>query len=111
MVINGHHHRDFVRILDGVLYFELNSTQMDYMPNTHNLFPKEITDMCRSAPHCVFWNDPVHAIITVEGTTVTCEGMESEFFMGITREQTPNTKCDLAGRPATARVSSFKITL
>ncbi len=111
MVMNGHHHRDFVRIMDGVLYFEINSTQMDYMPKKHNLYPQEIVDKFRSAPHCVFWTDPIHAIITIEGTTITCEGMESDFFMGIRREDTENSIYDKSGRPTTAKVSSFKITL
>ena len=29
MVMNGHYHRDFVRILDGILYFEINSSKKD----------------------------------------------------------------------------------
>ena len=111
MAINGHYHVDYTRLLDGVLYFDFNCVNNYWLPKKHSLFPKEITEKYTSAPHCVYWNDPLYAIITIEGTTITCEGRESTFFMGIRREDTDCGNYDRAGRPTTAKVSSFKITL
>ena len=112
MCINGHHHRDNIRILDNVVYFDLNSTSFDWLSqNPHDLFPEEITKAARNAPKTVMYSDPIHAIITLEGTTITIDGMESEMFMGVRREDTNNDICDKDGRPVVPRVQSAKITL
>lgn len=111
LVMNGHHHRDFVRILDGIIYFDVNSSNYDWVPKPHNCYPQELHDKYTSLKNSVTYTAPVFGIITVEGTTVTCEGVSSELFMGIKREDTGNTRCGSAGRPATATFQSFKITI
>ena len=57
------------------------------------------------------YNDPIHAIITLEGTMITVDGMESSMFMGISSEHVTDPEFDLMGRPVTPRVQSTKITL
>jgi len=111
MCINGHHHRDNIRILDNVIYFELNSASFDYMRWPYDGYPKDLVEKYRQIPHTIIYNDPIHAVITVEGTTVTIEGMESSTFMGVGRKDTDNPICDRSGRPVVARVQSAKITL
>ena len=111
MVINGHHHRNFVRILDGIIYFEINSSNYDWVDKAHNCYPEELTEKYKCLSNCVTYTSPIYGIITVNGTTVTCEGTESELFMGVTREMTGNPKCDEAGRMVTPKVESFKISL
>lgn len=111
MCINGHYHRDFARVLRGVLYLEMNSSNYEWVPKSHDCYPKELMEQHKALKHCVTYTDPIHAVITVEGSTITVDGMESELFMGVTREMTGNCKCDKAGREVTPRVDSFKITL
>ena len=111
MCINGHHHRDNLRILDGVLYFDLNSVSFDSLPKPHNFFPEEMCRQYSSLPITLIFNDPLHAVVTVEGTTITIDGMESSMFMGINREQTGDPLYDSMGRPVVPRVQSAKITL
>ncbi|MBO5068782.1 MAG: hypothetical protein J6C37_00230, partial [Roseburia sp.] len=111
MCINGHFHRDFIRILDNVCYFELNSTSFDYLDYAHDLYPEELTKEFSLLCHTVVYNDPIHAIITLEGNTITIEGMESSMFMGINREHTKNSLWDSVGRPVVPKVQSAKITL
>ncbi len=112
MCINGHHHRDHLRILDGVLFFEINSASYDWVPEAHDCYPAELCAEYRLANHTVIYNDPVHAIITLEGTTITIDGMESSMFMGINRKETGvNPIYDNAGRPVVPMVQSAKITL
>ena len=54
----------------------------------------------------------IHAVITLEGTTITIDGMESSMFMGINREHTEgNPIYDKAARPVVPKVQSAKITL
>ena len=111
MVLNGHHHRDFVRILDGILYMEVNSANYEWVANAHTCYPEELMMQYKLLPHCVSFTAPVYGIMTVEGTTVTCKGVSSELFMGVKREDTGNDKCDDAGRIVTPTVQSFRITL
>lgn len=111
MVINGHYHRDNIRILDGVCHFDLNSASYEWVGNAHDHFPKELCEKIRLLSNTVVYNDPIHAIITLEGTTITIEGMKSTFFMGIGREHTDNSYYDDAGRPAIPEVQSAKFTL
>lgn len=111
MYINGHYHTDFIRILDGVCYFDMNSAAYCYRPNVHHLYPAELEKQYADIAHTINYNDPLHAIVTVEGTTITIEGMESSPFMGITNEMTDNPIVDDDGRPVTFRVQSAKITL
>lgn len=111
MVINGHYHRDSLRIIDNVAHFEINSTSYDWSDDTHQLYPQELRERVYFSDHCVIYNDPVHAIVTLEGTTVTIEGMESSFFMGVDRKTAGWEEYDPAGRPCTATVLSAKFTL
>jgi len=111
MCINGHHHRDFMRILDGVCYMEINSSTYDYLPNAHDLYPEEICTKHTHANHTLAYNDPLSAIITLEGTTIDIKGAESSLFMGVTREMSGNPKVDPAGRAVYPRIQSVHITL
>ena len=112
MCINGHYHRDNLRILDGVLYFDLNSTSFDWVGNAHDCFPKELCEKFCLLKNTVVYNDPIHAIVTLAGTAITIEGMESSMFMGINRAETKvNPIYDPAGRPVYPCVQSAKITI
>lgn len=111
LCINGHHHRDFIRILDQVCFLEMNSASFDWLENTHTLFPEEMCKEIYHLNHTVVYNDPLYAIVTLEGSEITIQGTESSMFMGVTREMTGNPPFDKAGRPVTPRVQSAKIKL
>ncbi|MBR4941440.1 MAG: metallophosphoesterase [Clostridia bacterium] len=112
MCINGHYHRDNLRILDGILYFDLNSASFDWVGNVHECYPRDLCEKICLLNHTVVYNDPIHAIITLEGTTVTIDGMESSMFMGINRAETGvNPIYDAMGRPVCPRVQSAKVTV
>ncbi len=112
MCINGHLHRDFIRILDNVCYFELNSTSYDWLNEPHDRYPEELRKQYRLLKHTVLFNDPVHAIISLDGTTIDIEGMESDMFMGVRTEDTGNNPLwDKAGRAFTPKVQSARFTL
>lgn len=107
MAINGHMHRDGLSIQEDVVYLDLNSCTYDWLPKTHDHFPEELTKEYNLLNHTVIVNDPIHAVIELDTDgTIKIEGMESDYFMGITREMTDNVRCDQAGRPATAKVLS-----
>ncbi len=73
--------------------------------------PKEECDAVFFYSNVLAWDDPIHAIVTVEGTTITIEGMEGRFHLGVNEEMTGVSTLDSAGRRAVPYVSSLKITL
>ena len=111
MCINGHYHRDFMRILDNVCYLDMNSASYDWVETRHNCFPEELCKEYIQLNHTVVFNDPLHAIVTLEGNTIDIKGMESSMFMGVTRKETGHQLCDAAGRPVVPQVHSVRITL
>lgn len=112
MVMNGHHHRDNLRLIDNILYWDVNSTTYDWVcDRSHDKFPPELIAKHRLADRTVVYNEPLSAIVTIEGTTVTIEGSESSMFMGITREMVGDVVLDRSGRPTRPRIQSAKLTL
>ena len=111
LCINGHHHRDRVTVMDNVCYVDMNSVSFDWVDKKHELFPKELNESIKYMKNTVVYDEPLHAIVTLEGNRIRMEGMESRMFMGITGEMTGNPKYDRMGREAIPYVSSFDITL
>lgn len=112
MCINGHHHRDNIRILDNVIYFDLNSANYEWVNKAHDLYPQSVMDKWKLAKNTVMYNDPISAIITMKKDgTVIIDGATSSMFMGITREMTGNSRCDGSGRPVSPVVQSLNIKM
>ena len=111
LCINGHYHRDHLRILDNVCYWDMNSASYDWVDNSHSFYPEKLCRQFKFLNHTLVYNDCLHAIVTLKGTTIAIEGMESTMFMGITREMTDNPVCDQAGRPVRPVVQSAVLTL
>jgi DNA repair exonuclease SbcCD nuclease subunit len=111
MCINGHHHRDNIRILDGICYWDVNSAAFDWLPIPHDLYPKEESDQIYYMRNTIIFNDPLYAIVTVENSTITIEGTETSFYRGITKDMTENKICDDMGMPCEPIIRSAKFTL
>ena len=113
LVINGHHHCDHVRILENIVYLDLNSASYDWMVKTHTAYPEEDVKRWKHARHLIAWNDPVSAIITINRNGhLKVEGQRSEFYRGVTPV--------MAGLPATngrqnrlitPNIQSFEMTM
>ena len=114
MSINGHHHVDYIRLLNNVVYFDMNSTSMDWLGSMNppnNAYPEEEYKGVRMLHRTIYTNDPLYAIITLDGTTITIEGRESTMYRGVTRESLGIVEYDEARRLIKPSVSSAKITL
>ncbi|MBR7111329.1 MAG: metallophosphoesterase [Clostridia bacterium] len=112
MCMNGHYHRDYIRILDGVCYFDVNSVLMDWVQSvTHDRYPAELCEEYKSLNHTVIYNDPLYCIVELDGTTINIKGKESSMYLGVTREDVGGTPFDKAGRPVVPMIQSAKITL
>lgn len=112
MVMNGHYHRDNLRILDNVLHWDINSASYDWIgEEKHKFYPQALCDQFACVANCIVYNDPLYAIVTIEGSTITIEGTESSMFMDVTRETLGAPLLDNAARPVVPKIQSCKITL
>ncbi len=111
LCINGHNHRSNVRILDGVCYMEMPAACFDFVPRRHALFPAELEQRYARIANTVVFNEPLYAIVELEGTTIRVRGAHTAMFLGVTTGMTGNKIFDSSGRMLTPEVESFCITL
>ena len=112
MSINGHHHVDNIRVRNNVIYFDLNSASMFWHGETSfDYFKREDYEKHMLVGHTLCYNDPLSAVITLEGNKVTIEGMESSFYMDVDMKKIGLSEFDPAGRKITPSILSSKITV
>lgn len=112
LCINGHHHRDYVRLLDNIIYFELNSANYEWVSKPHDKYSPEFLAKYTHAKNTVTYNAPLSAIITLDDDgTIAVEGMKSTLLDNVTREMTGNPRLDAQARPVTATIQSFKMKM
>ena len=109
LVVNGHHHKDYFRVRDGIACLDLNSASYDIAGN-HTAYPEEFRRRCGAARCILTWNDPLSAVITLTGSGgLRIDGMESSYYLGVTPEMA-GWGCDDCGRPTSARVQSVDLS-
>ena len=116
MVMNGHHHKDNISIINNVIYYDVTSSIFDCagcppMP-PHQKYKKEDYDEYCYAGWMVCCTEPLYSVVTLEGTTVTIEGCEPcEMYMGVHLDDIGFNRYDHMGRSFEPYVTSAKITL
>lgn len=111
LCINGHSHKDYMRVMDGVCYFEINSASFEILEHRHNYYPEDLCKKLKDVNATLVINDPICAVVEVIGNAVDVKGMESSFFMGVTKDMTDDPLYDDAGRLATAEIKDFHVIL
>lgn len=112
LCVNGHHHRDFIRVLNGVVYFDLNSATHEWVEKRHNFYPEELCKEYSMVNHTLVFEDPVHAVVTMDSDgLLKIEGMKSQMLYGITRTKAGMSFADGSGRPVTPEVQSAEMRL
>ena len=114
LCINGHFHRNFLRILDGVAYLDLNSASYDWVGGKQlTCYPPELRAKYSLLCHQIIWNDPVHAVITLgRDGWLKIDGMKSSFYRGVTPEKASGSPIyDRTGRPCECEVLSANLKL
>lgn len=111
MCINGHYHRDRVSVVNNVIYYDAPSVSHDWVGDRHNAFPKEECERYVSLAQTIVFADPLHSIITIEGTTVTVEGMKGSYYRGVDSKTIGYDSYDGNGVPLYPSAQSFKITV
>lgn len=89
MCINGHYHTNSVKVIDNIAYLNVNTVYMGgWIPQKHDLFPKEFSSKYQSADNCVFFKEPLSAIVTVDSEgIIDIEGMETSYIYDVTPEK------------------------
>lgn len=113
MAVNGHHHKDNLRIFKDIVFFDLNSASYDWIDDAHSgKYPKEIYEEFVLAGNTLVYKDPIHAIITLsDDGHIKIEGYESEFIYGVDRASVGVPLCEADGRLSTAEVLSADFTI
>ncbi|MDO4570610.1 MAG: metallophosphoesterase [Planctomycetia bacterium] len=110
MCINGHHHRDFLRILNNVVYFDLNSASYEWVEKRHDFYPPYLCKKYSLLNHTLVYEDPIHAVVTMDSEgLIKIDGTESRMFLGITTQKAGLRFADSCGRPVVPRVQSAEM--
>lgn len=105
LVVNGHEHKDNLRILDNVAYLDLNSATYD-IEKSHTAYPEAFRKKCHAAGYTLTWNDPLSAVVTLsQDGNLRIDGTESSFYLGVTPEMA-GWRGDSCGRITTPRIQS-----
>ena len=112
MWVNGHQHRNSLKVLGSVAYFNVNTPTTDWLPKPHKLYPPELLKKHVHVKDSIIFDSPLSAIVTMyEDGTVKIDGMDGGFYMGITREMTDNVKYDPDNLPCDPSILSARFKL
>lgn len=92
LVINGHNHIDYLRLLDNIAYWDVNSANMYYWGGRQKEYPKEYLAAHAGAPYTIGdcsatlgWKEPLSGILTLyPNGRIKIEGSQSEWLFGVT---------------------------
>ena len=88
LVMNGHLHVDHLRVLDNILYFDVNSANFQYYAKTHSKYPADFMKAHSQSPHTIAWTEPLSAIVTLSADgRIKIEGSEADWLYGVTPVQ------------------------
>lgn len=109
LVINGHHHTDAFRFIDGIAYLDLNSANYKYYAQRHRLYPEEYFKSHRAAGNVIAWDAPISALITMGADGyLKIEGQKAGYLYGISPEKAKFPKRD---RPIKPEIQSLEMTV
>lgn len=107
LVINGHHHTDAFRFIDGIPYLDLNSANYKYYAQQHKLYPAEYHKTHKAAGNVIAWNEPISAIITMDSDGyLKIEGQKANYLFGVSPEKAKFPKRD---RPIKPEIQSLEM--
>ena len=112
VVMNGHYHTDYLRVLDNILYWDVASANFQWFDDTHAKYPAEFLKLHTWAQHTLAWKDPLSAILTLwPDGRVRIDGSKSEFLFGVTPEIAGLPPYDACRRYTLPIIRSADLTL
>lgn len=99
LVMNGHLHTDHLRILDGILYWDVNSANYQWYGKVHDKYPADYVANHRGAPHTLGWTAPLSGILSLwPNGRIRIEGSKAGWLFGVTPKDAGYPLCDSDGR-------------
>ena len=112
LVMTGHYHVDYLRVLRGIPYLEVNSANFFFAGKHHDKYPADYMKGLKQSSHTLTWKEPLSAIVTLgHNGHIRIEGSRSEWLYGISPEKAGLPLLDEVGRPNTAMIQSVDMTL
>lgn len=113
MAINGHHHKDNIRIFKNIVFLDLNSASYEWIDDGHSgKYPQEMYEKYQLVGNTLVYTNPLSAIVTLrDDGYIKIEGAAGEFLYGVDRSCLGMPLCEADGRLSTANVSSAEFTL
>lgn len=111
LVMNGHMHMDYLRVLDNILYWDVNSANYHWFAQTHTAYPADYLAAHRGATHNIGWKEPLSAILTLwPNGRIRIEGSRSEYLFGVSPKDAGLPEFDLNGRYTLPIIQSADMT-
>ena len=99
LVMNGHLHMDNLRILDNILYWDVNSASNQWYPKTHDKFPAEYCRKHDRANHNIGWTEPLSAILSLwPDGRIKIDGSKADYLFGVSPKIAGLPEYDSHGR-------------
>jgi len=112
LVMNGHYHTDNLRLLNGILYYDVNSANYQWFDKTHAAYPADYAKSHGLANHTLAWDGPLSAIVTLRRDgRVRIEGSRAGWMFGVTPEKAGLPHYEGLGRPVLPAMQDADITL
>jgi 3',5'-cyclic AMP phosphodiesterase CpdA len=109
LVVNGHHHTDAFRFIDGIAYLDLNSANYKYYAQRHKLYPEQYHKAHSAAGNVIAWDGPISAVITMDTDGfLKIEGQKAKYLYGVSPEKAKFPKRD---RPVKPEIQSLEMTV
>ena len=109
LVVNGHHHTDGLRFIDGIPYLDLNSANYKYYHKSHELYPEEYRRTHSGCGHTIAWDAPLSAVLTIGADGyLKVEGSEAGYLFGVSPEMAQLTMRD---RPVCPLIQSVEMKI
>lgn len=81
LCVNGHYHDNACNIINDVCCLDLNSASYHWSDVENHYYPKEYYQKIGLISHCLYYENALSAVITLDGTDrITVKGMQSKFM-------------------------------
>jgi len=114
MCINGHYHTDWCSVVNGVCCLDLNSVSYYWCDVENALYPPEQYKRLPLTAHCLFYQNPLSAVITVtDAWQILINGADGTFTVPIPEEERlrlDQRRLSL-GRSSSPRIRSYTVDL
>ncbi len=112
LVMNGHMHADNLRILDNILYWDVNSANYHYYAKRHDKYPAEYIKTHNRAGNNIGWKEPLSAILTLwPDGRVRIDGSRSDWLFGVSPADAGCPPFDEDGREILPVIQSADLKL